>query len=182
MKIEPLSIAGAYKISPQKIGDERGSFSRVYCEDIFRQNGLNTNWVQMNTSRNREKGTVRGLHYQRPPCAEVKLVRAVRGTVFDVFVDLRQGSSSFGTACCVTLESDGFEMVYIPQGCAHGFQTLSDDVELHYMHSAVYAPKYEAGLDLTDPALNIRWPLPFAVVSDRDKTHPSLATTEPIIL
>tara|TARA_B110001450_G_scaffold239109_1_gene246671 strand:- start:200 stop:748 length:549 start_codon:yes stop_codon:yes gene_type:complete len=182
MKIEPLCIDGAFKITPKKISDSRGAFSRLVCADIFSQYGLNTNWVQMNTSQNSEKGTVRGLHYQRPPHAEIKLVRCVRGKVFDVFVDLRKGSSSYGIACSLTLDSDVFEAVYIPQGCAHGFQTLTDDVELHYMHSEFYTPKYEAGIQLNDPALDINWPLPFTVISEKDETHPMMNRIEPVIL
>ena len=182
MKIEPLNIDGAYKITPKKIGDNRGAFSRLFCADVFEQNGLNTHWVQMNTSQNRKKGTVRGLHYQRSPHAEIKLVRCVRGKVFDVIVDLRKSSPSYGTACSLTLDSDTFETGYIPQGCAHGFQTLTDDVELHYMHSEFYTPEYEAGIQLNDPALDIDWPLPFTVISERDKTHPMINRVEPIIL
>jgi|TARA_B110000971_G_scaffold81536_1_gene83646 dTDP-4-dehydrorhamnose 3,5-epimerase len=182
MKIEPLSIDGAYKITPKKIGDNRGAFSRLFCTKIFEKNRLNANWVQINISQNHEKGTVRGLHYQRPPHAEIKLVRCVHGKVFDVFVDLRKGSSSYGTTCSLTLDSEEFEAVYIPQGCAHGFQTLTNDVELHYMHSEFYMPEYEAGIQLNDPVLNIDWPLPFSVISEKDKIHPMINTVEPIIL
>ncbi len=182
MKIELLNIDGAYKITPNKLGDSRGAFARVYCSDIFAAHGLNTHWVQMNTSINAVQGTVRGLHYQLPPYAEIKLVRCVRGKVFDVFVDLRHGSRTFGQTCTLVLDSDALETVYIPQGCAHGFQTLTDDVELHYTHSAFYNPEHEAGLRFNDPALQIEWPLPFAAISERDKKHPSLETTEPITL
>ena len=104
MKIEPLSIEGAFKIIPKNISDSRGAFARLFCAEIFAQNGLNTRWIQMKASQNCEKGTVRGLHYQRPPYAEIKLVRCTRGKVFDVFVDLRKNSPSFGYACQVTLD------------------------------------------------------------------------------
>lgn len=182
MKIEPLSIEGAFKITPKNISDSRGAFARLFCAEKFAQNGLNTSWVQMNASQNREKGTVRGLHYQRPPYAEIKLVRCTRGIVFDVFVDLRKNSPSFGYACQVTLDSNAFETVYIPVGCAHGFQTLTDDVELHYMHSEFYSPQHEAGIRLTDPQLSINWPLPFGVISARDQSLPLFKTIEPIII
>lgn len=182
MKIEPLSIDGAFKITPQNIGDSRGSFSRLFCAEIFAQNGLNTSWVQMNASQNRKKGTVRGLHYQTPPYAEIKLVRCTRGRVFDVFVDLRKNSPSFGYSCQVTLDSNAFETVYIPIGCAHGFQTLTDDVELNYMHSAVYSSENEAGVWLNDPHLSINWPLPFSVISERDENLPLFNTIEPLII
>ncbi len=182
MKFEALNIAGAYKITPKKLGDNRGAFARVYCAESFEANGLNTNWVQMNTSISTETGTVRGLHYQRPPFAEIKLVRCVRGKVFDVFTDIREGSPTFGKTCSVILDSDALEMAYIPMGCAHGFQTLTDHVEMHYMHSEFYKPDLEAGLKLDDPELGIKWPLAFASISERDKTHPPLKTTEPIKL
>ena len=119
MIFEPLNINGAYKITPQKLGDNRGAFARVYCAETFAAQGFNTEWVQMNTSINARKGTVRGLHFQRPPYAEIKLVRCVRGRILDMFVDLRDGSSTFGTVCQVTLDSDALETVYIPCGlCA----------------------------------------------------------------
>ena len=182
MNIKPLKIEGAYKITPNKLGDNRGAFARVYCDKIFQAHNLNTSWVQMNTSINAQKGTVRGLHYQKPPFAEIKLVRCVRGEVFDVFVDLRKNSKTYGKTCCLSLNSDALEAVYIPAGCAHGFQTLTDNVELHYSHSQFYKPEYEAGLRLDDPTLEIKWPLPFSEISERDKIHPLLKTTEPIIL
>jgi dTDP-4-dehydrorhamnose 3,5-epimerase len=182
MIFEPLTIDGAYKITPQKLGDSRGAFARVYCADEFGAQGLNNNWVQMNTSVNAAKGTVRGLHFQRPPYAEIKLVRCVRGRVLDVFVDLRKDAPSFGTVCAIPLDSAKMETVYIPAGCAHGFQTLTDDVELHYCHSQPYRPDFEAAVNPTDPALSIPWPLPISVISERDQSHPPFATIEPISL
>lgn len=182
MKFEPLDIKGAFKITPKRLGDNRGAFARVYCDDEFSQNGLNTQWVQMNTSINTVKGTVRGLHFQRAPFAEIKLVRCVRGKIRDVFLDLRKGSDTFGTVCTVDLNSDDFESVYIPAGCAHGFQTLSDNVEIHYCHSAPHHPNAEGAVNLADPELAIDWPLPITNISERDKTHPSFSTIEPISL
>ncbi|MFK5997133.1 MAG: dTDP-4-dehydrorhamnose 3,5-epimerase [Rhodobacterales bacterium] len=182
MNFEPLTINGAYKITPKKLGDNRGAFARVYCAETFAAHGLNTEWVQMNTSINAAKGTLRGLHFQRPPHAEIKLVRCVRGRVCDVFVDLRKTSPDFGKVCTVTLDSAALETVYIPAGCAHGFQTLTDDVELHYCHSQPYHPEHEGAVNPTDPALAINWPLPVSIISERDKNHPAFATIEPIIL
>jgi len=182
MKFTPLNINGAFKITPQKHGDNRGAFARVYCADEFAKQGLNSNWVQMNTSVNATKGTVRGLHFQHPPFSEVKLVRCVRGQVLDVFVDLRKGSDDFGKVCTVTLNGDAMESVYIPAGCAHGFQTLSDDVELHYCHSAPYSPAHEGGVNVSDKNLAIAWPLAKINMSERDKSHPSFTTTGPISL
>lgn len=182
MKFEPLNIKGAFKITPQQHSDRRGAFARVYCADEFAKQGLNTQWMQMNTSINATKGTVRGLHFQRQPFSEIKLVRCVRGQILDVFVDLRKGSEDFGKICMVTLDGDLMESVYIPAGCAHGFQTLSDDVELHYCHSALYSPAHEGAINIADETLAIAWPLPIINMSDRDKNHPSLTTIEPISL
>ncbi len=182
MNFEPLNIEGAYKITPRKMGDSRGAFARVYCAEEFAKRGLNTGWVQMNTSINAVKGTVRGLHFQRPPYAEVKLVRCVHGRVLDVFLDLRKDVASFGQVCSVLLDSDALETVYIPAGCAHGFQTLTDDVEMHYCHSEPYKPEYEAAVNIFDPALAIAWPLSISSISDRDQNNPLFAAIEPIII
>ncbi len=182
MIFEPLAIHGAYKITPEKRGDNRGAFARVYCAKEFAAHGLNTEWVQMNTSINAAKGTLRGLHFQRPPYAEIKLVRCVQGRVFDVFLDLRKDSPDFGKVCAVTLDSVALETVYIPAGCAHGFQTLTDNVELHYCHSQPYQPDCEAAVNPTDPTLSIAWPLPITTISERDQAHPPFATIEPITL
>jgi dTDP-4-dehydrorhamnose 3,5-epimerase len=182
MIFEPLAIDGAYKITPKKLGDSRGAFARVYCAQEFAQHGLHTDWVQMNTSINAAKGTVRGLHFQHQPYAEIKLVRCVQGRVLDVFVDLRKNAPGFGRVCSVILDSNALETVYIPAGCAHGFQTLTDDVEMHYCHSQPYMPEYEAAVNPTDPALAIDWPLPISTISERDQNHPPFATIEPIIL
>ena len=182
MKFEPLNIKGAFKISPKRLGDNRGAFARVYCDEEFFLNGLNMHWVQMNTSINTAKGTVRGLHFQRPPFAEIKLVRCARGKMRDIFLDLRKGSETFGTICEVDLNSDAFESVYIPAGCAHGFQTLSDNVEIHYCHSAPYQPSAECAVNPNDPELEIDWPLPISNMSERDKTNPLFSTIEPISL
>ncbi|QIE45260.1 dTDP-4-keto-6-deoxy-D-glucose epimerase [Pseudohalocynthiibacter aestuariivivens] len=182
MKFTALDIEGAYQITPERRGDSRGAFARVYCADEFATRDLNTNWVQMNTSISATKGTVRGLHFQHPPFAEIKLVRCVRGRVLDVFVDLRAGSLSFGRTCAVTLDGHALESVYIPAGCAHGFQTLTDDVELHYCHSQPYAPAAEGAISASDPTLAIAWPLPITVMSERDANHPPFTSIEPIDL
>ncbi|MFC4214812.1 dTDP-4-dehydrorhamnose 3,5-epimerase [Pseudophaeobacter arcticus] len=182
MKIMPLSIAGAYHIVPEKRGDNRGAFARLFCTDRFDAAGLNTKWVQMNLSRSSQQGTVRGLHFQRPPFSEIKLVRAVTGRVYDVVVDLREGSKTYGAHCGVTLDSDQMDTLYIPQGCAHGFQTLTDNVELHYMHSAPYAPDHEDGVRFDDPTLAIRWPLSVTETSPRDRALPLLSDMKPLIL
>lgn len=182
MKFEPLSIEGAFKITPKKIGDNRGAFARVYCQEEFAKHGLNTDWVQMNTSFNAAKGTVRGLHFQRPPFAEIKLVRCVKGSVLDVFVDLREGSKDYGKVCTVTLDGGAMETAYIPAGCAHGFQTLTENAELHYCHSSSYHPASEGGVNPCDPDLSIQWPLPISSISERDKMHPPFKSITPVSL
>lgn len=175
MKFTPLALSGAYEVTLAKHGDARGFFARIFCEEEFAQAGLNTRWVQMNMSHSTAKGTVRGLHFQRDPMAEVKLVRCLRGVVCDVIVDLRAGSKSYGRHCGVTLEATSGNAVYIPKGFAHGFQTLTPDAELQYFHSAPYAPGYEGGVNPLDPELAIDWPLPAVCVSDRDRDLPRLA-------
>ena len=180
MKFDPLAIDGAYKITPRKLGDARGAFARVYCEDMFREHGLNTNWVQMNSSINVQKGQVRGLHFQRSPHAEIKLVRCVLGKIHDVIVDLRAGSSTYGKSCSLILDSENLEMIYIPKGFAHGFQILTDKAILHYSHSDAYAPNFEGGVSVLDTNLSIDWPLPIENLSQRDRSFPMLKELEPI--
>lgn len=180
MIFTPLPIDGAFEIELNRIGDARGYFGRVYCEAEFKAEGLNTCWVQANVSYTEAKGTIRGLHFQRPPAAEVKMVRALRGRVLDVFLDLRIGSPSYGRSCALELSADAKNAAYIPAGCAHGFQTLCDDVELHYSHSHAYAPEYEDGVHPLDPDLGVNWPLPVAQLSTRDAALPALAECEPI--
>jgi len=136
----------------------------------------------MNTSISNVKGTVRGIHYQKPPYSEIKLIRCVRGVVMDILVDLRKGSASFGIVCEVMLDSQDMEMVYIPEGCGHAFQTLTNDVELHYCHSKFYEPNYEAGINVRDPDLGINWPLPILNLSIKDQSHPSFKKTAPLVI
>lgn len=174
MKLEPLAINGAYAISLTKLGDARGHFARTFCADIFSRHGLSTNWAQMNLSRTAARGAVRGMHFQRDPHAEAKLIRCTKGRAFDVLVDLRADSPTFGTWTSVTLDADEQNAVYIPEGCAHGFQTMAPDTELHYCHSRAYAPEAEGGVSPTDPDLAIDWPLPITQLSDRDAALPRL--------
>lgn len=175
-----LSIEGAFEVSVTRLGDARGFFGRVYCDREFAEQGLNTHWAQSNVSYTQAKGTVRGLHFQRPPASEVKMVRALQGRILDVFVDLRVGSPSFKQHCALELSAEAKNAVYIPTGCAHGFQTLTDDVELYYSHSHPYAPEYEAGIHPLDPDLGLEWALPIARLSPRDRALPLLADCEPI--
>ena len=182
MKIKALEIGDAFKISPKSHQDSRGRFTRTFCTKEYKNNGLNTEWVQMNSSVSFVKGTVRGLHYQKPPYAEIKLVRCVRGRIFDVILDLRKDSLSYGVACSVELNSKTFDTIYIPKGCAHGFQALTNDTEIQYCHSAFYEPDYESGININDQELSIEWPLPLLNLSYKDKILPTFAETEPLVL
>lgn len=180
MIFNDLPISGACTIDPEPIGDERGFFARIFCAQEFAARGLAAGWEQMNTSYSAEKGTLRGLHFQRPPAAEAKLVRCLRGAMFDVLVDLRQGSPSYGNWAAVELTAQSGTMVYVPQGVAHGFQTLAPDTEVLYCHSAPYDRGHEGGLRYDDESVGINWPLPVSTISDRDRSHPPLSGLEPI--
>ncbi|MEM7441508.1 MAG: dTDP-4-dehydrorhamnose 3,5-epimerase family protein [Pseudomonadota bacterium] len=180
MKIHQLSIAGAFEITLDRISDTRGFFARCYCDAEFSAAGLNTDWPQMNVSMNTSSGTLRGLHFQREPAAEIKIVRCLRGRATDVIVDLRADSPTFGQHCAVELSEDALNAVYIPKGLAHGFQTTAPETLLQYMHSTTYAPGHEGGVNPCDPGLGITWPLPVAEMSDRDRTLPKLKDVAPL--
>lgn len=180
MKFTPLELSGAYRIDLERRGDNRGSFARMFCREEFRALGLAEVWSQCNLSHSVQKGTLRGMHFQRPPKADAKLVKCMAGAVFDVIVDLRRGSNSFGKWTSVTLTAENGEMIYIPEGFAHGFQTLTKDAQLLYFHSDSYSPENEGGLSYRDPAVGIAWPLEITCVSDRDKTLPPLSNVDPI--
>jgi len=166
-----LNLKGAYIIDLKVFSDERGWFGRTYCKEEFNSKGLEQEWVQMNHSFTKKRGTVRGMHFQFPPYQEIKMVRCIAGTVYDVIVDIRKDSPSFLQHVGIELSAANKKMIYIPAGFAHGFQTLSDDAELIYHHSALYAPQAEAGLLHNDPLLNINWPLTVTELSERDSKH-----------
>ncbi|HKX92780.1 MAG TPA: dTDP-4-dehydrorhamnose 3,5-epimerase family protein [Sphingomicrobium sp.] len=170
MRFVSTSIAGAFEVHHDVRSDSRGRFKRQYCEAEFAAAGLNTRWVQVNHSITFGRGSVRGMHFQRPPDAEAKLVSCTYGRAFDVAVDLRRGSETFLKWAAV--EIDEATSFYLPEGCAHGFQALTDEVHLLYQHSAAYAPEAEGGVRHDDPALAIAWPLPIGTVSDRDRSFP----------
>ncbi|WP_422040719.1 dTDP-4-dehydrorhamnose 3,5-epimerase [Roseibium sp.] len=180
MKFTPLPLEGAYRLDLERKGDSRGFFARLFCEEEFADHGLSTDWSQCNVSHSAAKGTVRGMHFQRPPEADAKLVKCMQGAVFDVIVDLRQGSPTYGSWTSVTLSAVGGEMIYVPEGFAHGFQTLTDDAELLYFHSKSYSPQHEGGLLFSDRDVGIVWPLEIGTLSDRDKSLPPLSQVEPI--
>lgn len=170
MQFVPTSIAGAFAVKHDVRSDARGRFKRQYCEREFANAGLNTHWVQVNHSATDGAGSIRGMHFQRPPSAEVKLVSCPVGRAFDVAVDLRGGSPTF--LHWASVELDDSTSFYIPEGCAHGFQALTDEIQLIYQHSAYYDPEAEGGVRFDDPAIGIRWPLPFGTVSGRDRSFP----------
>jgi dTDP-4-dehydrorhamnose 3,5-epimerase len=172
MKFQPTEIDGLWQVKIERHGDERGSFGRIYCRDEFAAHGLTHDFVQMSISRTRHTGTIRGMHWQMPPHAEAKLVRCGRGAIYDVVCDLRPRSATRLRHQSFQLSGDDDCMVYIPPGCAHGFQTLTDDVEIIYAMSHNFAPQAAAGLRFDDAALGIAWPLPATCVSERDLAWP----------
>jgi len=167
MEFAATQIGGAYAIRHEIRSDIRGRFKRQYCEREFAAAGLNTRWVQVNHSVTLGTGSIRGMHFQRSPAAEAKLVSCPVGRAFDVAIDLRAGSPTYLKWDAV--EIDETTSFYIPEGCAHGFQALTDEVHLIYQHSALYDQAAEGGLRFDDPTLAIRWPLKIGTVSERDK-------------
>jgi dTDP-4-dehydrorhamnose 3,5-epimerase len=165
-------IVGAYIVQLEKRGDERGFFARAYCEREFDKAGLQPGFAQVNTSSSAHRGTLRGMHYQAAPHSENKMVRCIRGSFFDVVLDLRPQSPSFGKWFGADLSADNRDMMYIPQGCAHGFLTLEDDVEALYFTSAFYEPAAERGVRWNDPRFGIAWPFKPVILSERDKAWP----------
>jgi dTDP-4-dehydrorhamnose 3,5-epimerase len=167
--VTPLS--GAWLIDLELFSDSRGWFARYYCKNEFAQIGHTKEWVQLNHSVSYEKGTLRGMHFQHPPYREIKMVRCIAGAVFDVIVDLRRDSPTFLQWFGAELSAANRRMLYIPEGFAHGFQTLEANTELLYHHAEFYTPGAEGGYRYDDPAISISWPLPVAVISDRDSAH-----------
>ena len=166
------TLKGAFLIDPERREDERGFFARTWCQREFESHGVREQWVQCNISFNRKKGTLRGLHYQTPPYEEAKLIRCTRGAVYDVIIDLRPDSPTFTRWVAVDLTADDRRMLYIPEGFAHGFQTLTDDAEIFYQMSQFYAPAYASGVRWDDPALSIAWPADERTISARDRSYP----------
>ena len=172
MLYTPLKVAGAYEISVERFEDGRGFFARVFNHPEAVQYGFAPQIVQVNNSYNRYKGTLRGLHYQVPPHQESKIVRAVQGALWDVILDLRQDSPTFGQWDCVTLMSEQRNMVLVPAGCAHGILTLRDHTEMLYFVSEDYHPESERCLRWNDPTFGIAWPEEPVVLSEKDRTSP----------
>ena len=171
MKFSETKLQGSYVVELEPVSDERGWFSRYYCKNEFKKIGHDREWVQMNHSYTSKAGSLRGLHFQVKPFREIKLVRCVEGKIFDVIVDLREGSSSFLQWTGIELSAENRKMLYIPEGFAHGFQCVTDNCSLLYHHSEFYQPGNEAGIRYDDPIINIPWPLPVTVISERDASH-----------
>lgn len=180
MIFTPAPLPGVVVVDPEPRPDERGLFARTFCADEFRQAGLQADFPQCSTSYNAKAGTLRGLHYQAAPHEEIKLVRVTRGAVFDVAVDLRPQSRTFRQWFGVELSADNRRALYIPQGFAHGFQTLTDHAEVFYSITPPYAPGFARGVRWDDPAFGIRWPATAArTLSDRDRGYPDFGTAGP---
>ena len=164
-------LSGAYVIEPERIEDERGFFARSWCQREFEAQGLASHLAQCNISFNKVKGTLRGMHYQDVPFAETKLVRCTKGSLYDVIVDIRPDSATFLQWRGVELTAENRTMLYVPQGFAHGFQTLVDETEVFYQMSEFYAPEYGRGFRWNDPLLDISWPAEVTAISTRDQAY-----------
>jgi dTDP-4-dehydrorhamnose 3,5-epimerase len=171
MRIDATPLPGLYEIQSTTVGDLRGRFTRLFCEQELKPIRPDLHFVQINLSDTNGQGTIRGMHYQMPPAAEAKLIRCLHGRVFDVAVDLRVGSPTFLQWHAVELSEDNDCAVFIPEGFAHGFQALTANVQLLYMHTAPWTPMSEAGLRYDDPRLAIAWPQSVNVVSDKDRGY-----------
>jgi dTDP-4-dehydrorhamnose 3,5-epimerase len=172
VKFTETGLAGCYIIELAPFFDQRGGFVRNFCKNEFRRINHTAEFVQFNQSYNHKKGTLRGMHYQKPPFGEIKLIKCISGRVHDVVVDIRKDSPTFREHVSIELSADNDRMIYIPAGMAHGFLTLEDNSQLIYHHTEYYRPDADAALNYADPAFNISWPIPVAVISEKDAQHP----------
>ena len=169
-------LSGVYIIDINRLEDQRGFFARGWCQREFEEHGLVLSLVQANISYNKKKGTLRGLHYQINPYEEAKLVRCVRGALYDVVIDLREDSPTYKQWLGIELIAENYQMVYVPNGFAHGFVTLADNTEANYQVSQFYTPGAERGIRYNDPAFGIEWPIEIEVISDKDKNWGNYST------
>ena len=172
MRFTATPIQGVYVIDLEPVEDHRGFFARTYCDDEFRARGLETHFAQASIAFTARRGTLRGMHYQREPYGEVKLVRCTRGAVYDAVIDLRPHSATFRQWFAVELTADNRRMLYVPAGFAHGYQTLQDDTEISYQMSTPYHPEAAAGVRWNDPAFGVSWPIDVTVIAERDAAYP----------
>jgi dTDP-4-dehydrorhamnose 3,5-epimerase len=178
MRFTETELPGAFVIDLEPHEDDRGFFARAFCRNEFEEHGLEPVIVQANLASNRRKGTVRGMHFQIPPAAETKLVRATRGAILDTIVDLRPESPTFLRHVSVELTEDNHRALYVPERFAHGYQALADGTETSYQVGEFYSPAHERALPHDDPRLGLEWPLPVTVISDKDRNAPPLDTWE----
>jgi dTDP-4-dehydrorhamnose 3,5-epimerase len=178
MKFMECDVRGASVIAPSPHEDARGRFMRAWCRDEFAAHGIDFAPVQANIGFSARKGTIRGLHYQIAPALEAKLVRCTAGAIFDVVVDLRPGSRTYRAWYGTILSADNGWMLYVPEGCAHGCQSLEDNTAIYYMTSAVYSPREVRGARYDDPAFGIHWPLPASSMSEQDRSWPFVVSPQ----
>lgn len=172
MIFSETELKGAFLIEPERKEDSRGFFARTWCQEEFESHGLNSGLVQCSLSFNKKKGTLRGMHYQVAPFEEAKLVRCTKGEIFDVIIDLRPHSSTFKKHLSVILNDENHMMLYIPEGFAHGFQTLADNTEIFYQMSQFFSPGHSSGVRWDDPAFGIQWPPGERIILERDMNYP----------
>jgi len=172
MRFTDTDVAGAKVIDPTPHQDDRGRFMRAWCSKEFVEHGIKFVPLQANMGLSVRKGTVRGMHFQEAPALEAKLVRCTRGAMFDVVLDLRQESPSYRRWYGAELSAENGRMLYVPEGCAHGYQTLEESTEMYYMASEFYTPNAARGARFDDPAFGIQWPLAASVVSEQDRNWP----------
>lgn len=171
MIFTPTTLAGAYLIEPEPISDARGFFARTYCRNEFTARGLNPDLAQCNISFNKTSGTLRGMHYQKAPHAEAKLVRCTQGGIYDVIIDLRNDSNTYSQWFGVELTAENRKALYVPEGFAHGFITIKDDTEVLYQMSEFFHAECATGVRWDDPVFSIRWPIDVKVISERDQSY-----------
>lgn len=174
MKFIETELKDAYLVNLDPKGDERGSFTRIFCRKEFAEIGFDKEVLQTNHSITLKKGTLRGMHYQISSSSEIKIIRVLKGAIYDVIVDLRPDSKTYLKWVSNILSQDKSQLLYVPEGFAHGFQTLEDDVQMIYQHSSFYSPQHERGFRYDDPMVKISWPLPASTLSKRDQEHPNL--------
>ena len=179
MIFQPTRLPGVFIIEPERRADERGFFARTYCEDELRAHGIDPRISQCSVSFNHAAGTLRGMHYQTAPHQETKLVRCTMGAIYDVVVDLRPDSPGYCQWVATELTADNRRMLYIPEGCAHGFLTLTDSAEVFYQISEPYHPESSAGVRWNDPTFGVEWPSAPSVIADRDASYPDYSPAQP---
>ncbi|MHA7093092.1 dTDP-4-dehydrorhamnose 3,5-epimerase [Priestia megaterium] len=178
MNIIKTKFEDAILIEPKVFGDHRGFFTESYNKEMFQQNGIDMDFIQDNHSLSQQPGTLRGMHYQLNDRAQTKLVRVTRGAIYDVIVDIRKGSPTYGEWQGFILSADNKRQLLVPKGFAHGFCTIVENTEVQYKVDELYSPEHDRGIAWNDPALNIDWPFNNPVLSDKDTKHPTLAETD----